>query len=79
MARLALRCFLFDYSRSFDNVSDRYTLKWVEDDGRQWAQIVLVLSLPRGELEHHGGLPNATLYLPGLPQLVEAGLVVELT
>lgn len=67
-----LRCFLFRYSIGGE------VIRWVRDDGQQWAQQVFVIRLPDGAFEHTEGDHSAVFYLPGLKQFLESGDVVEM-
>ena len=67
-----LRCFLFKYA------SGEEVMRWFDDDGCPWIQQVFKMHLGKGELEYTGGDGTAVVCVEGFPQLLEAGLVVEL-
>lgn len=67
-----LRCFLFRYTFGPDS------MRWFRDEGQPWAQQVFVMRMDSCELSYTGDDPSAVIYLPGLPQLFEADLAVEM-
>lgn len=70
--RMRLRCVLFKYSTGGERV------RWFHDDGSLWAQQVLEMRLPSGELRYTGGDPTEVFYMPAIPDLIEVGKAVEL-
>lgn len=71
---MRLRCFLIRYSDGSE------LLRWFLPERLDgWAQQVGVLRLDKGAYEDTSNDPFSTMYMPGFPQLVEAGLAEELT
>lgn len=73
---MALRCFLFHRKGYF--TSGEHTIVWVDDRSDTYAQIILSMKLPDGELDHSAERPGATISMPTLRALMEDGVAFEI-